>query len=78
MMFRDPDSVPPQPGWPFKLNPKFPRLDKMNIKVADGNTSFIPRRTGDGKKKLLQNSFNTSVSRRKSIHENYVVLLTLA
>ncbi|KAL9064298.1 MAG: hypothetical protein Q9161_008967 [Pseudevernia consocians] len=60
MMFREPDSIPPQPGWPFKLNSKLPRLDKMNIKVADGNTSFIPRPMGDGKKKLLLNNFDAS------------------
>lgn len=62
MMFREPDSIPSQPGWPFKLNPKLPRLDKMNIKVADGNTSFIPRPTGDGEKMLLLNNFDASVS----------------
>ncbi|CAD6567566.1 MAG: hypothetical protein ASARMPREDX12_000532 [Alectoria sarmentosa] len=60
MMFQEPEAIPPQPGWPFKLNPKLPRLDKMNIKVADGNTSFIPRPTGDGKKRLLLNNFDAS------------------
>ncbi len=60
MMFREPDIIPPQPGWPFKLNPKLPRLDKMNIKVADGKTSFIPRPNGDGTRKLLVNNFDAA------------------
>ena len=62
MMFREPDSIPTQPGWPFKLNPKFPRLDKLNIKVADGKTPFMSRPKGDGRKKLLLNNFDAAVS----------------
>lgn len=65
MMFRDPDSIPPQPGYPFKLNPKLPRLDKMNIRVADGKASFIPRPKGDGTRKLLVNNFDAAVSPQK-------------
>ena len=67
MMFREPDIIPPQPGWPFKLNPKLPRLDKMNIKVADGKTSFIPRPTGDGTRKALVNNFDAAVSTKEPI-----------
>ena len=67
MMFREPDSIPRQPGWPFKLNPKLPRLDKMNIKVADGITPFMARPRGDGKKKLLLNNFDAAVSLQKPL-----------
>lgn len=69
MMFREPDIIPPQPGWPFKLNPKLPRMDKLNIKVADGKASFAARPKGDGKKRLLLNNFDAAVSLRKSLHE---------
>lgn len=58
--------IPPQPGYPFTLNHKFPRLDEANIKVADGRSQLIPWSAGDGKRKLMINAFdaaggNTSV-----------------
>ena len=70
-MFRDPDTIPPQPGYPFKLNPKLPRLDKMNIRVADGKVSFIPRPKGDGTRKLLVNNFDAAVSPQMNIRKAF-------
>ena len=53
--------IPPQPGMPFTLNPKFPPLEKAHIKIADGVMELQPRPTGDGKRKILVNNFDASV-----------------
>ena len=52
--------IPPQPGYPFMLNSKFPRLDDANIKIADGRSQLIPRSKGDGKRKLMINGFDAA------------------
>ncbi len=52
--------IPPQPGYPFTLNPKFPLLDDANIRVADGRSQLIPWSDGDGKRKLMINGFDAA------------------
>ena len=54
--------IPPQPGIPLKLNRKFPPLDSMHIQIADGTSKLRPRPQGDGKRKMLLNNFDASVS----------------
>lgn len=52
--------IPPQPGYPFTLNHKFPQLDDANIRVADGRSQLIPWSDGDGKRKLMINGFDAA------------------
>lgn len=56
-------AIPPQPGWPFTLNPKFPPLAQHNVKISIKTTALKPSPKGDKKIKLLVNSFDASVSR---------------
>ena len=60
MMLRE-DSIPPQPGTPFVINHKYPPLSKMNVQIADRCIPFKPPLGGDGKRRLLLNSFDASV-----------------
>ncbi|QGA19833.1 hypothetical protein EYB26_007528 [Talaromyces marneffei] len=60
MMMRD-RKIPPQPGWPFTLNRKFPALDKLHVSITTKHGVDLrasPR--GDGKLKLLVNSLDAS------------------
>lgn len=55
-------AIPPQPGWPFTLNPNFPPLAQHNVRIST-KTTLKPSPKGDRKIKLLVNSFDASVSR---------------
>ncbi|KAI1307858.1 putative polyketide synthase [Xylaria venustula] len=59
LMMRD-RVIPPQPGWPFKLNEHFPPLDKLNVKIATKKMDLKPSSLGDKKLKILLNSFDAS------------------
>ena len=59
MMLRE-RKVPPQPGMPFKINRNFPQLDKINVRIAGKNMVLKPRPGGDGKIRVLLNSFDAS------------------
>ena len=59
MMLRDRE-IPPQPDAPFKINRNFPPLGKLNVHIADKNMKLRPRPDGDGKVKVLLNSFDAS------------------
>jgi len=48
--------VPPQPHAPFKLNPRFPDLSKLNIRVAEKVTQL----SGTSKKKVFLNNFDAA------------------
>ncbi|KAI4250705.1 MAG: hypothetical protein LQ352_005291, partial [Teloschistes flavicans] len=52
--------IPPQPGQPFEVNRNFPPLKRMNIHIADQDSKLHPRPQGDGKAKVLLNSFDAS------------------
>lgn len=60
MMLRE-RRIPPQPGMPFKVNHNFPPLDKNNVRIAAQDMKLSPRPGGDGKIKILLNSFDASV-----------------
>ena len=60
MMLRE-SSIPPQPGMPFKINPNFPPLSTMHVRIPDQNLPFEPPLGGDGKRRLLLNNFDASV-----------------
>ncbi|KAF5871521.1 putative polyketide synthase protein [Botrytis fragariae] len=53
-------SIPTQPEWPFKLNHKFPDLEASNIIIADGKRRLVPRPNGDGKRRIVVNSFDAA------------------
>ncbi|KAM0147236.1 hypothetical protein ACHAPG_010711 [Botrytis cinerea] len=53
-------SIPTQPDWPFKLNHKFPDLEASNIMIADGKGRLVPRPNGDGKRRIVVNSFDAA------------------
>ncbi|KAL2015550.1 hypothetical protein VTK56DRAFT_5242 [Thermocarpiscus australiensis] len=59
MMIRE-RQIPPQPGWPFKLNHKFPDLAAANIRIPGKPTALSPSPKGDGKIKVVVNSFDAS------------------
>lgn len=52
--------IPPQPGWPFKINHNFANLDAAHIKIADGTSPLQPSREGDGLAKIIVNSFDAA------------------
>lgn len=56
-------AIPPQPGWPFTINPNFPPLAQHNVKISTKITPLKPSPKGDKKVKMLVNSFDASVSR---------------
>ena len=59
MMLRDRE-IPPQPDAPFKINRNFPPLEKLNVHIAGKNMKLRPRPDGDGKVRVLLNSFDAS------------------
>ncbi|PVH97121.1 putative polyketide synthase [Periconia macrospinosa] len=63
MMMKE-KKIPPQPGLPFKLNRKFPRLENVNVRIAGiGNKDLTLKpspASSDGKIKCLVSSFDAS------------------
>lgn len=58
-------TIPSQPGVPFKLNHRFPRLDKRNVHVAlhvalENKPLRASPKAADGKIKMLVNTFDAS------------------
>ncbi|KAG8531293.1 Type I Iterative PKS [Bacidia gigantensis] len=52
--------IPPQPGMPFKLNHRFPALNKMHIKIAGSTSSNQSRPSVTDRVKVLLNNFDAS------------------
>lgn len=53
--------IPAQPGYPFKLNHRFPRLDKRNVHIALQHRELLPSpKAADGKIKMIVNTFDAS------------------
>lgn len=50
----------PQPGYPFKLNHRFPNLHESNIIIADGMHQLLPPPSSDGKRRIVVNSFDAA------------------
>ncbi|OLN87390.1 Conidial yellow pigment biosynthesis polyketide synthase 5 [Colletotrichum chlorophyti] len=59
LMLRD-KVIPGQPGWPFKINHRFPPLEPLNVRIATQHYPLKPSPKGDKKIKLLLNSFDAS------------------
>nr|XP_036586274.1 polyketide synthase [Colletotrichum truncatum]KAF6796681.1 polyketide synthase [Colletotrichum truncatum] len=53
-------TIPPQPGWPFKINHKFANLDAAHVIIADGTSPLRASRDGNGLAKIIVNSFDAA------------------
>ncbi|KAK8017980.1 polyketide synthase [Apiospora marii] len=54
-------TIPAQPGVPFQINHRFPRLDKRNVRIALETTPLRPSpKSADGKIRMLVNTFDAS------------------
>ena len=61
MMMRK-NAIPPHVGIKGRINEKFPPLDKINVRINRTMTPFVARAGGDGKRRVLLNNFNATVS----------------
>ena len=52
--------IPPQPGMPFKVNHKFPPLEKMHMRIP-GESRPFDARSKDGKRRIFLNNFDAAV-----------------
>lgn len=59
LMMRD-RVIPAQPGWPFKINQRFPPLDPLNVRIATQHYPLKPSPKGDKRVKIMLNSFDAS------------------
>ena len=59
MMLRE-RKVAPQPDMPFEINQNFAPLKQINVHIAGKDMKLKPRSGGDGKIKVLLNSFDAS------------------
>ena len=61
MMMRK-NAIPPHVGIKGRINEKFPPLDKINVRINRTMTPFVAQAGGDGKRRVLLNNFNATVS----------------
>ena len=61
MMMRK-NAIPPHVGIKGRINEKFPPLDKVNVRINRTMVPFQARSGGDGKRRVLLNNFNATVS----------------
>ena len=56
------NAIPPHVGIKGRINEKFPPLDKINVRINRTMIPFVARGGGDGKRRVLLNNFNATVS----------------
>ena len=56
------NAIPPHVGIKGRINEKFPPLDKINVRINRTMTPFVAQAGGDGKRRVLLNNFNATVS----------------
>lgn len=61
MMLRK-NTIPPHVGIKGRINDKFPPLDKLNVCIDTVGTTFKTHTKGGGKRRILLNNFNATVS----------------
>lgn len=61
MMMRK-NAIPPHVGIKGRINHKFPPLDEINVRIDRELTAFKAHARGDGKRRVLLNNFNATVS----------------
>ena len=54
--------IPPHIGIKGHINEKLSSLDKLNVCIANTPTDFRTRPGGDGKRRIVLNSFSAAVS----------------
>jgi len=62
--------IPPHPGIKGRINHKFPPLAEMNVRIADSPVAFTAHPGGDGRRKILLNNFNATVSQTLRRRDN--------
>lgn len=56
------NAIPPHIGIKGRINEKFPPLDKVNVCIDRALAPFKSQSGGDGKRRVLLNNFNATVS----------------
>ena len=56
------NAIPPHVGIKGRINEKFPPLEKVNVCINRSLTPFKSQSGGDGKRRVLLNNFNATVS----------------
>lgn len=54
--------IPPHVGIKTRINREFPPLDNINVRINSALIAFKPHIRGDGKRRVLLNNFNATVS----------------
>jgi len=54
------NTIPPHVGIKGRINEKLPPLADLNTHISFGKTPFLPRSSGDGKRKILVNNFDAA------------------
>ena len=63
MMMRK-NAIPPHVGIKGRINEKFPPLDQVNVRINRTVTPFQARSGSNGRRRVLLNNFNATVSKR--------------
>ncbi len=56
------NAIPPHVGIKGRINEKFPPLDKVNVCINRALTPFKPQSGGNGRRRIMLNNFNATVS----------------
>ena len=56
------NSIPPHVGIKGRINEKFPPLNEVNVRINRTLVPFQARSRSDGKRRVLLNNFNATVS----------------
>lgn len=56
------NTIPPHVGIKNRINEKFPPLDQINVKIDRALAPFQSHAKGNGKRRVLLNNFNATVS----------------
>ncbi|KAK4225579.1 hypothetical protein QBC38DRAFT_530435 [Podospora fimiseda] len=75
MMLRK-NMIPPHVGIKGRINQRLPRLADFNTHIAFDKTPFLPRPTGDGKRRILINNFDAAGGNTSMVIEDPPVLCT--
>lgn len=61
------NAIPPHVGIKGRINHTFPPLDEVNVRIDRELTAFKAHARGDGKRRVLLNNFNATVSIKSNI-----------